>query len=162
MVSVSSALDIGVLRLVANRPLRHLSVAASSDAPQLGGTVFTIGFPATNVLGRDPKYSEGTISGLSGLNGDASFYQVSVPIQPGNSGGPLVDDKGRVVGVVLSTASAPAFLKATGTLPQNVNWAVKSTFLAPLLPTTSTLPPAATRQDAIRRVTEATCFIEAS
>ncbi|MEK7684940.1 MAG: hypothetical protein AAB466_05925, partial [Verrucomicrobiota bacterium] len=56
-------------------------------------------------------------------------FQISVPVQPGNSGGALVDERGNVVGVVSAKLSAPAALAASGALPENVNYAVKSSFL---------------------------------
>jgi len=67
------------------------------------------------------------------LRGDASFLQVSVPIQPGNSGGALLDERGQVLGVVVSAAAPAAFLKNTGTLPQSINRAVKIAFATALL-----------------------------
>jgi TPR repeat protein len=106
---------------------------AMEGSPSLGQHVFTIGYPAPTMLGAEPKYTEGTVSSLQGLKGDASFLQVSVPIQPGNSGGALLDERGRVIGVVVSAAAPAAFLQNTGTLPQNVNWAVKVALASPLL-----------------------------
>jgi len=96
--------------------------------PGLGDTVFIIGYPTPDLLGTDPKYTNGTVSALSGLRGDASFLQISVPIQPGSSGGPLGNDEGDVVGVVVATADAPTFMEAADSIPQNINWAVKSVF----------------------------------
>jgi S1-C subfamily serine protease len=100
---------------------------------KIGEQVFTIGFPATVVLGQDAKFSEGTISSLTGIKGDASVLQVSVPVQPGNSGGPLVNHKGEAIGVVVSSAAPGPFLRATGALPQSVNFAVRSDLCRPLL-----------------------------
>jgi len=58
--------------------------------------------------------------------------QITVPIQPGNSGGPLFNEEGHLVGVITSTAGT-AFIKYTGTIPQNINWAVKADYLYPLI-----------------------------
>jgi S1-C subfamily serine protease len=60
---------------------------------------------------------------------DPRYFQISVPVQPGNSGGALVDDRGNVVGVVCAKLNAIAAILATGAVPENVNYAVKSTFL---------------------------------
>jgi len=60
---------------------------------------------------------------------DPRYFQISVPLQPGNSGGALVDERGNVVGVASAKLNAGAALSATGTLPENVNYAVKSSFL---------------------------------
>ena len=62
--------------------------------------------------------------------------RISVPIQPGNSGGPLINADGDVVGVVTATAAVEAFYKSVGVMPQNVNWAVKGAYASLLLPPT--------------------------
>lgn len=71
----------------------------AEDAAALGDHVFTIGFPEVGDLGVDPKLTEGSISGERGLGLDF-LLQTSAPVQPGNSGGPLVNETGRVVGIV--------------------------------------------------------------
>jgi S1-C subfamily serine protease len=69
------------------------------------------------------------VSALSGIQDDASYFQMSVPILPGNSGGPVVNMHGEVVGIVTSTAVVEAFYALSGSLPQNVNWAPKSDYV---------------------------------
>src|ERR1700683_3122233 len=61
------------------------------------------------------------------------YFQISVPVQPGNSGGALVDERGNVIGIVSAKLNASAALAATGALPENVNYAVKSSFLLSFL-----------------------------
>jgi len=132
----------------------------SQERAALGDEVFTVGYPLIGLLGRDQKYTEGTISALSGPAEDASFLQISVPVQPGNSGGPLVNGQGDVVGVVIATASAPTFFQVSGTIPQNINWAVKALYGAALFEPPSGPPQAVTGQDTtIERVREATCLV---
>jgi S1-C subfamily serine protease len=126
----------------------------------IGQKVFTMGFPVPDVLGYEAKYSEGSISSLSGIQGAVSLIQTTVPIQPGNSGGPLSDESGKVVGVVTSTAAVQSFLKHTGTLPQNINWAVKSEYLHPLLSGISR-DPVYVAASAIERVQKSVCLIKA-
>jgi S1-C subfamily serine protease len=140
-----------------------LPIPAAMDST-LGEQVFTIGFPATDILGSEPKFSDGTLSSLSGLRGDASMLQVSVPIQPGNSGGPLVNHRGEAIGVVVSAAAAGAFLRATGALPQNVNFAVRSDLCRPLIANRSipSLAPCLGRDAAIERATRATVQVVAT
>ena len=75
----------------------------------------------------------GDIASLAGIQDDPRHFQISVPVQPGNSGGALVDGAGNVVGVVSAKLSARAALAATGSLPENVNYAVKSSFLLSFL-----------------------------
>src|SRR5208283_1652516 len=91
----------------------------------MGDPVFTIGFPNTDVQGTEPKYTDGKISSLSGMEDDPSQYQITVPIQPGNSGGALVAGNGAVVGVVRAKLNDLAVLVVSGSVPQNVNYAVK-------------------------------------
>ena len=94
---------------------------------RIGQTVFTIGFPLPEIQGYEPKYTDGTISSLSGIQDDRRILQVSVPVQPGNSGGPLVNSDGDVVGIVVSRLDDSTIFGQTGSLPQNVNYAIKST-----------------------------------
>ena len=75
----------------------------------------------------------GEINSLSGLQDDPRHWQISVPVQPGNSGGPLFDEAGNVIGMVLSKLDAITVARFTGDLPQNVNYAVKSIYALPLL-----------------------------
>jgi S1-C subfamily serine protease len=104
-----------------------------SSGIKLGRSVFTIGFPNIGFQGYSPKMTKGEINSLSGLQDDPRHWQISVPVQPGNSGGPLFDEAGNVVGVVLSKLDAIKVAKFTGDLPQNVNYAVKSIYALPLL-----------------------------
>lgn len=106
-----------------------------SSAVRLGEVVATVGFPNPSIQGLQPKFSKGEIAGLSGLGDDPTSFQVSVPIQPGNSGGPLFDGAGRVVGIVVAKLRAETVLEDTGSLPENVNYAVKSSLLLDLLRT---------------------------
>jgi S1-C subfamily serine protease len=89
-------------------------------------SVIAIGFPLTGILATSSKVSIGSVSALAGLGDDTRFLQISAPIQPGNSGGPLLDLSGNVVGVVMSTINALTMVKAIGSIPQNVNFAIKS------------------------------------
>jgi S1-C subfamily serine protease len=104
-----------------------------SRTVQLGGTVATIGFPDIGLQGFSPKLAKGEIASLSGIQDDPRYFQISVPVQPGNSGGALVDERGNVVGIVSAKLNARAALAASGQLPENVNYAVKSSFLLSFL-----------------------------
>ena len=98
-----------------------------------GDRVWTLGFPITNVLGEKPILTEGTISSIYGAGEDPRFFQMSVPIQPGNSGGPLLNDRGEVIGLTVATMNAAKFFQITGTMPQNINFAVKVTYAKSLI-----------------------------
>ena len=102
---------------------------SSSRRVKLGQTVSTVGFPNPDLQGKSPKLTKGEISSLSGASDDPKYFQISVPLQPGNSGGPLVDAYGNVIGVVTAKLSIGVALAKTGDLPENVNYAVKGTFV---------------------------------
>ena len=94
----------------------------------VGQEVFTMGYPATEILGTEPKYSDGVISSMTGYEDAANVVQMTVPLQPGNSGGPVVNQRGEVVAIATSTAAIENFYGETGALPQNVNWAIKADY----------------------------------
>ena len=126
VIKVDSANDLALLK--AEGKFVALPVAPSRSM-KLGGTVATVGFPNIGLQGFAPKFARGEIGSLSGPQDDARYFQISVPVQPGNSGGALVDERGNVVGIVSATLSAKAALATSGALPQNVSYAVKSSFL---------------------------------
>jgi len=130
VVKVDAANDLALLK--AEGRFAALPVVASR-AMRLGSTVATVGFPNVGLQGFAPKLARGEIAALTGAQDDARYFQISVPVQPGNSGGALVDERGNVVGVVSAKLSARAALAATGALPENVNYAVKSSFLLSFL-----------------------------
>jgi TPR repeat protein len=130
VVRVDAASDLALLKV--NGTFDALPVVSSRSA-RLGATVATVGFPNTGLQGFEPKLSKGDISSLAGVQDDVRYFQISVPVQPGNSGGPLVDEHGNVVGVVSAQLSQKAALESTGTLAQSVNYAVKSSYLLSFL-----------------------------
>ena len=133
---------------------------APNDSLAPGDHVFTVGYPAWTILGASPKYTDGAVSSLSGFGDSKSIMQITVPIQPGNSGGPLVDSQGRVVGVITSTAALPYFYRHTGTLPQNINYAVPSYYVFPLVKDiTQADAGSMSKMTAINRVTDSVCLV---
>jgi len=92
-----------------------------------GEGVVTYGFPLAGLLSSGPTLTTGEISALAGLADNQRQYQISAPVQPGNSGGPLLDMSGQVVGVIVSKLNAQRIAQRTGDIPQNVNFAVKGT-----------------------------------
>ena len=119
------------LLMVASR-FRPLAVT-NSGSIKLGDAVFTIGFPNIGIQGQEPKLTRGEINSLNGIKDSPRYFQISAPVQPGNSGGPLLDSMGNVIGVVAMSLNDLTFLKATGAVPQNVNYAVKSAHLIEFL-----------------------------
>ena len=117
------------------RDLALLTVPAGFGPPlafrtapevRLGESVVTFGFPLFGLLSSGPTLTTGSISALSGLKDNQADYQISAPVQPGNSGGPLFDSQGNVIGVVVAKLNAARIAEMTdGDIPQNVNFAVK-------------------------------------
>ena len=94
---------------------------------KLGESVVTFGFPLFGLLSSGPTLTTGSVSALSGLRDNRANYQISAPVQPGNSGGPLFDSRGNVIGIVVAKLNAARIAEMTdGDIPQNVNFAVKS------------------------------------
>lgn len=92
-----------------------------------GSEVFAMGYPMADVMGSEVKFTDGKISSKSGIGGDVRVYQISVPIQPGNSGGPLFDMDGNVVGITSSGLNRDYFKS------ENVNYAIKASYLKNLM-----------------------------
>ena len=125
--------------------------------------IFVLGFPMTNIMRDEVKYTDGRISSLSGFDGDVSMYQISAPIQPGNSGGPVFDNNGNVIGVACAGID--------NRIAQNANYAVKSSYLKYLvetmrvdnvLPTNSLMDNYALRKDKVKAIRDFVFYIECS
>src|SRR4030042_2310699 len=128
----SPNIDIAILKI--DKPTPHYLVMDSQPEIGVGDRVFTVGFPVEDLLGQEPKFTDGAISALSGIRGEATFLQITVPIHPGNSGGPLLSEDGKAVGVIAATIAFQPFIEQARTMPQNINYAVSGSFVAPLLP----------------------------
>lgn len=96
----------------------------SNNRLRAGESVVALGFPLSGLLSSEPHVTSGTITALAGILDDTRFLQMSAPIQPGNSGGPLLDSSGRVIGMVVAKLDAIRVARATGDVPQNVNFAL--------------------------------------
>ncbi len=132
VVAQDPANDLAILK-VDGAGFEALPVANSRTA-KAGTHVVTMGFPLPDLQGQEPKITEGIVNSTTGLRGDPRAFQISVSLQPGNSGGPLVDMNGNVVGVVTSKLNAVKVFKETGDIPQNVNYAIKSNYLLEVMP----------------------------
>ncbi len=127
---VDTANDLALLKLEGQ--FEALAIGPSGVVG-LGIPVFTVGFPNPGLQGFSPKMTRGEISSLAGAMDDLRYFQISVPTQPGNSGGPLADASGNVVGVVTARIGDAAAIESSGAIPQNVNYAIKSTYLIALI-----------------------------
>jgi len=134
VLQIDKANDLAVLKLEAG--IYPALPIVLSNSIRLGQAVATIGFPNVDIQGFSPKVTRGEISSINGVGDDPRSWQISVPVQTGNSGGPLLDENGSLVGVVISTLNVND-ARLTGGLPQNVNYAVKGSYahamLKPLL-----------------------------
>jgi S1-C subfamily serine protease len=130
-----------VVRIDAGNDLALLKVDGNFSAIPLGDvravavgdSVMTIGYPNIQVQGFAAKFTKGEVSSLTGFQDDPRLFQISVPIQPGNSGGPLIDDRGNAVGITNAQLSALKMIATSGSIPQNVNYAVKISYAQLLL-----------------------------
>jgi serine protease Do len=137
VVVADKANDLAVLRLTpkedgkkpAGRPLR----VVDSQQARIGEEVYTIGFPLGDLLGSGHKAATGVLSATVGLEDDPRMFQLTVPAQPGNSGGPVLNASGQVIGVLASTLSVEYLYRKQQHLPQNVNFAIRSDYLLFLL-----------------------------
>lgn len=124
--------DLALLKISGTFPAMTFS---SDRTAKMGQEVFTIGYPNPVLQGVNEKLTNGSINSLTGFQDDIRLYQISVPVQPGNSGGPLLDMNGNVIGIVVAMLDASTAFKVSGSLPQNVNYAIKSTYAQALLDT---------------------------
>jgi S1-C subfamily serine protease len=116
--------DLAVVR-IAELPVKSFA-RFSGGSMKLGSSIVVLGYPLTSLLGDDLKATTGNVSGLSGLQNNSSLFQFTAPIQPGNSGGPILDSTGAVAGIARSKLGESFVAKRTGGLPQLVNFGVKS------------------------------------
>jgi S1-C subfamily serine protease len=123
VVSSDATNDLALLQA----PGTFKEVATIKDkAVRSGDSVVAIGYPFRGLLTSDFTVTTGIVSSLSGILNDTRFLQISAAVQPGNSGGPLLALSGEVVGVVAAKLDALKIIKATGNIPENINFAIKT------------------------------------
>lgn len=117
--------DIALLNITDKqfKPLKPAPYRILPNAIDVGTSIFTMGYPLSQVLGNEVKITDGLISSKTGYEGDIVSYQISAPIQPGNSGGALFDKKGNLVGIT----------NAGITSAENIGYAIKSSYLLSLI-----------------------------
>ena len=103
------------------------------NRPRLGDEIVVYGFPLLGDLSSQGNLTTGVVSALTGLGDDRNNFQISAQIQPGNSGGPVINRSGAIVGVVVSMADERYFSRQSGATPQNVNFAIAGTVIQSFL-----------------------------
>ncbi|MDA3788903.1 MAG: tetratricopeptide repeat-containing serine protease family protein [Desulfobacula sp.] len=137
---------------------------SSKRSAKMGQEVFTIGYPNPSLQGVNAKITKGIVNSLTGFQDDLRLYQVSVPVQPGNSGGALLDENGNILGVIMAMLDAKTTFKISGSLPQNVNYAVKSTYAQAMLDTLpeifdKLISPSKSKSNVVDRVKKSTVMV---
>ncbi len=121
--AADAAKDLALLSV--KEPFPSVASLRKDVAPKLGEAVTVVGYPLVGVLGTRPTVGFGHVSSTIGVRGNPSQMQISVPVQRGNSGGPVLDQAGNVIGVVVSKLDALKVAERMGDLPQNVNFAIR-------------------------------------
>lgn len=130
VVQSDPANDVAILKVEASTV--GIPIAPNFNEAK-GEEVLTLGYPLVALQGQEQKATFGRINALSGIQNDIRFVQIDVPVQPGNSGGPLLNARGEAIGVVTATLDQIVALRTSGSLPQNVNYAVKIDYIIPAL-----------------------------
>jgi len=129
LVAKDTTNDLALLKVNA-KPAR---VGALRFGVRLGENVEAFGYPLSQVLATSGNFTTGNVTALAGIGNDSRFFQISAPVQPGNSGGPLLDENGNLIGIVSSKLNFLSEIKNAGDIPQNVNFAIKASVVANFL-----------------------------
>lgn len=124
VVKVDQINDLALLKVEVT-PKTFLNFRGTKPI-KTGEEVVAIGFPLYGMVSTHPNITTGNVSSAVGLGDDSRLLQTTAPVQPGNSGGPLLDSSGNVLGVVVSKLNALAVVKAIGDIPQNINFAIRT------------------------------------
>ena len=125
VIATDKTNDLAIIKITDNtfKGFGQVPYTIKTSMAEVGEDVFVLGYPLTQALGNEIKLTNGLISSRTGYQGDISTYQISAPIQPGNSGGPMFDNKGNVIGIVV--AGVPG--------AENVGYAIKTSYLKNLM-----------------------------
>ena len=139
--------DLAILRLP--EPVADSALARGDNPIKPGEAVVVVGFPLQGLLSSQASATARIVSRLAGPRDDPHQLQITAPVQPGNSGSPLLDASGAVAGVVVAKLNALRFVKRTGAIPENVNFAVNAQYARALLDQRSALPNRHHRRDIV-------------
>lgn len=137
VISIDKELDLALLRTVE----KPASSATFRDGDLvLAEPVVVVGFPLEGLLSPQHNVTTGSVSALAGAFNDSTMFQLTAPIQPGNSGGPVLDMSGNVIGVIRSKLDSAFMLSNVGIIPENVNFAVKLVYIDDFLRRSAVAP----------------------
>ena len=125
VVATDKVNDIAVLKITDSRfsGFEAISYNVTTRMADVGEDIFVLGYPLTQTMGNEIKLTNGIISSRTGFQGDVSLYQMSAPIQPGNSVGPMFDSKGNVIGILVAHHAGA----------ENAGYAIKTSYLKNLI-----------------------------
>ncbi len=123
-VATDEKLDLALLKVSPGG--RSVATFRGGRGIRAGDDVIVVGYPLQGLLSSQMNVTKGTVSALAGPGEDRRIFQITAPVQPGNSGGPVLDASGNVVGVVVARLDALKMVRLTGRLPQNVNFAISA------------------------------------
>ncbi len=133
--------DLALLHLVARPEAGTVRPVSFRSAPiQLGEAVYVLGYPYAGALDNGVNFTNGMVSSVAGMDNDSTRFQLTAPVQPGNSGGPVLDRSGNLIGIVVARMSDVAAMNATNTIPQNVNFGIKGEVAASFLRANNVAP----------------------
>lgn len=124
LVALDEANDLAAIRFGSYSEKPFARLEAGAKLPRIGDRIAVFGFPLSEVLASTGNLTAGEVSANAGLGNNSSMFQISAPIQPGSSGSPVLSMRGNVAGVISSTASTVRLTQATGTIAQNLNFAI--------------------------------------
>jgi len=126
VLATDTNLDVALLQVVGEKSFKYLTFAPDKTY-RMGQEVFTMGFPLVEILGTSPRLNKGLVSSTVGMEDNPKQIQISAEVQPGNSGGPLLNADGTVMGLVIATLNPMnVLMRSGGNLPQNVNFGIKN------------------------------------
>ncbi|MGR8925305.1 trypsin-like peptidase domain-containing protein [Rhizobium leguminosarum] len=137
--------DLAVVKITAGEPLKPLAFRKS--ATRLGEDIVAVGYPLATLLADSVKITTGNVNALAGIRNDTRYIQISTPIQPGNSGGPVVDRNGFLLGITSATLSKKT-ADDIGITAQNVNFAIRASVAELFLQSQSLVEAADTNENA--------------
>lgn len=158
IVKSSKVADLALLKV--DQPIAGIPISLVEAEP--GQDAYALGFPQPSIQGLEIKVTKGVISSGKGINEDDTRFQIDTAVQPGNSGGPLCDKQGRLIGVVVARLNEIAVANKTGSIPQNVNYAIKASEVTAMLRSKSVIFEAADNDDpdnGVKRASAATGLV---